>query len=113
MTDQELKPCPFCGGVVVEHKQSWNIASAKCTDCEEEWGFCGAIYPYRYRKWNMRAPSPQQINSIKTKVLDEVLELPRHQEYFEYGGAFMEQIEDGDFIKAEDVEKLRNKAEQS
>ena len=50
------------------------------------------------------------LNQMKARAFNEVLNLPRHQEYFEYGGAFMEQIEDGDFIKAEDVERLLQQA---
>lgn len=47
--------CPFCGGKVVEEVVSWNIAQAKCTDCEETWGACGAKFEGRYDKWNARA----------------------------------------------------------
>jgi len=50
-----LLPCPFCGGKVEEEKVQWNIAQAKCTDCEEVWGTCGSKAEGRYDKWNVRA----------------------------------------------------------
>lgn len=52
---EELKPCPFCGGDVVEASISWNISSAECTYCNSSWGRCGSKYEGRYDKWNTRA----------------------------------------------------------
>jgi len=50
-----LLPCPFCGGKVVEEKPHWNMANAKCTKCNNEWGHCGSKYEGRFDKWNKRA----------------------------------------------------------
>ena len=50
-----LLPCPFCGGEVVEENPQWNMANAKCTSCDEKWGHCGSKYGGRFDKWNVRA----------------------------------------------------------
>ena len=50
-----LLPCPFCGGKVIEEKPHWNMANAKCTECNNEWGHCGSQYEGRFDKWNKRA----------------------------------------------------------
>ncbi len=53
-TIEKLKPCPFCGGEVKEMNPSWNLANAKCNDCDAEWGYCGAKFDGRYKKFNKR-----------------------------------------------------------
>ena len=76
---EELKPCPFCGGRVIETIPSWNRANAQCTECSYEWGLCGAEFEGRYDKWNTRAPDLLEEN----KRLRDALEMAR--EYIDGG----------------------------
>ena len=51
-----LKQCPFCGGVVTEGKMLGDYTYAQCTECDAEWGHTHAenTITQRYEIYNRR-----------------------------------------------------------
>lgn len=66
MSDERLKPCPFCGGeaTVVGH----NIFFVKCTNCEIE----TLLYRHKDRAveyWNTRKPMERIVEMLEDKFV--------------------------------------------
>lgn len=64
MVNQELKPCPFCGGEaeIERHgtaRQSMQIACQECGARVESGDISGLTQPQNLR-WNRRAPTQPQ-----------------------------------------------------
>ena len=66
MTDNELKPCPFCGGEArLQHGPFIaTMVSIKCTKCGINTPLCDRIKE-AIEKWNTRT-----ITEIEVKVID-------------------------------------------
>jgi hypothetical protein len=90
---EELKPCPFCGGLAeLDTSQAYRAlssgalgsrAAVYCTRCGAEVGFCYEDAPGTPREdivnqvvddWNRRAPSPDMREAVEalTARLDEL-----------------------------------------
>lgn len=93
---EELKPCPFCGGLAeLDTSQAYRAlsggtlgsrAAVYCTRCSAEVGFCYEDAPGTPREdivnqvvddWNRRAPSPdmREVGEALTTLIYEITHL--------------------------------------
>lgn len=57
MLNEELKPCPFCGGDAKNYKEGFYAAYVTCLNCGVD--MCATTEADAIERWNNRAPTQE------------------------------------------------------
>ena len=86
--NEELKPCPFCGG---EAEKEWGIPSIfwiKCTGCGVEGSQHGSLDD-AIKAWNTRKPIDKVVEQLETelKLAEEAKEIASRTNIWQFESA--------------------------